>query len=478
MYIPLKIEMGLTVDSVVESGAYIRAIAQNELDRIRQKATAIILRINEPPNFDLQVGKGQFEKPLAKATLKIIFADHTLAEHFVVMKNMTGLIIGLHFTKHNSVFIDTTQGFNRLPHMTMQFESAASQTSDKPQAVLIHDSLTIPPRTMKTIKPFVDHKPEWNTTGIVTPLGKITEAASLLVSHSMSKFSDNKIAVRVRKTTEPPYSIRKSTQIAEFSVVIPEQSNFIKPMDTAILSMIPEGDLSLATYFNELLRTKKPDQQDNTIWFPIPEIPGKNEDHTPIQTRILKKLYKLKEKEKLNPKDDTETRMKIPKQVTKSDTLILESEQQALKDLLDEYHDIFAKNRLDISKNTEFKLKLTPIDGKTVYSQNLPAPFYLKADHNVQLALINKYGTIIVLHFSNYASPIFPQREANGKLRLLAGLRKINTLTADVYTNNYHQVSTLSDAAHYLAEKSLFYELYRSLAYHCLQMIATIIRWR
>ena len=241
MYIPLKIELGLTVDGVVESGAYIRAIAQNELDRIRQKATANILRIDDPPNFDVQVGKGQFEKPLAKATLKIIFADHTLAEHFVVVKNMTGLIIGLHFTKHNSVFIDTTHGFNRLPHMTMQFKSAASQTSAKPQAVLIHDSLTIPPKTMKTIKPFVDHKSEWNRTGILTPLGKITEASSLLVSHSVSKLFDNKLAVRVSKTTETPYSIRKSTQIAEFSIVTPEQSKFIKPMDAAILTMIPEA---------------------------------------------------------------------------------------------------------------------------------------------------------------------------------------------------------------------------------------------
>ena len=94
---------------------------------------------------------------------------------------------------------------------------------------------------MKTIKPFVDHKSELNTTGILTHLGKNTEASSLLVSHSMSKFSDNKIAVRVSKTTEPPYSIRKSTQIAEFSIVTAEQSKFIKPMDAAILAMIPEA---------------------------------------------------------------------------------------------------------------------------------------------------------------------------------------------------------------------------------------------
>ena len=51
----------------------------------------------------------------------------------------------------------------------------------------------------------------------------------------------------------------------------------------AILSMIPQNDLDLTAYSNELLRTSKPEQQDNTFWFPTPENPGKPEDHTPIR---------------------------------------------------------------------------------------------------------------------------------------------------------------------------------------------------
>ena len=140
----------------------------------------------------------------------------------------------------------------------MQVKSAASQTSDKPQAVLIHDSLTIPPKTMKTIKPFVDHKSERNRTGILTPLGKSTEASSLLVSHSVSKLFDNKIAVRVSKTTETPYSNRKSTQIAEFSIVTPEQSKFIKPMDAATLTLIPEAQFASFNYYYWWVRKNPP----------------------------------------------------------------------------------------------------------------------------------------------------------------------------------------------------------------------------
>ena len=62
---------------------------------------------------------------------------------------------------------------------------------------------------------------------------------------------------------ESPFSIKKNTQIAEFSVVTPEQSKYIKPVDMATLSMFPEADPDLTTYLNELLRTTKQAQQNN-----------------------------------------------------------------------------------------------------------------------------------------------------------------------------------------------------------------------
>ena len=219
------------------------------------------------------------------------------AEHFGVMKNLTRHIVELHFMRHNSVVIDTTHGLIHFPLLTMQVESALSQTKAKPQVVLIRDSITIPQMTTRTITAFVDHLPECNTIGTMTPVKNFTEAANLIKSHSMSKIIDRKIAVRVTNTTVSTYTIKKNTQIAEFSVVTPEQSKFIKPVDTAIFSMFPEGDADLFTNLTELLRTKKPDQQNSNSWFPTPENPGNTEDHTPIQTRILKELRELQQKE-------------------------------------------------------------------------------------------------------------------------------------------------------------------------------------
>ena len=158
-------------------------------------------------------------------------------------------------------------------------------------------------------------------------------------------------------------------------------------------------------------------------------------------------LNELKDKEKLNPQERTESRNKFLKWFDWTNTLLTEMEKQPIEDILVDYHDIFARHRKDIGLNKEFKAKLTPKDDKAVYSQNPPMPIHLKEDLIVELALMHKYGIITVLPFSKYASPIFAQRKPNGKLRLLVDLRKINSLIADDYTNNNHPVSTLSDAA-------------------------------
>ena len=76
------------------------------------------------------------------------------------------------------------------------------------------------------------------------------------------------------------------------------------------------------------------------------------------------------------------------------------------EEILVEYHDIFARHRMDIGMNTEFTVKLTPKNDKPVYSQSLPMPIHVKEDVLVELALMHKYGIITVL-------PIFQVRQSH-----------------------------------------------------------------
>ena len=51
LYVPLDFKNGLTIDALVDSGAYVSAVAQKVLDRIQQQAPSNVLKTDEPPNF-------------------------------------------------------------------------------------------------------------------------------------------------------------------------------------------------------------------------------------------------------------------------------------------------------------------------------------------------------------------------------------------------------------------------------------------
>ena len=62
LYVTLDFENNVRVDALVDSRAFVSAIAQDELETIKQKAPNYILKVDDPPNFQMQVANGQLEK--------------------------------------------------------------------------------------------------------------------------------------------------------------------------------------------------------------------------------------------------------------------------------------------------------------------------------------------------------------------------------------------------------------------------------
>ena len=132
LYVPLDSENSLTIDALVDLRAYASAIVQTELDRIKQQAPANFFKINDPPNFQIQVANCQLEETISTASLKFDIGDITFAQHLVVTKKLTGPNLGLHLMRHKSLVNDTTHGLIHFPHLTMLTKNAATETSAKP----------------------------------------------------------------------------------------------------------------------------------------------------------------------------------------------------------------------------------------------------------------------------------------------------------------------------------------------------------
>ena len=225
--------------------------------------------------------------------------------------------------------------------------------------------------------------------------------------------------VQISNFLDHPYTLKKGTHIANFSILAPEQTNHNQPVNTtSVRHLLNNSHDDGIHYINSLLKTSKNVKFNETYWFPTPQNPGNEKEHTPIQTRILNELRELEQLEKLNPLENTNSRDQFLSNFDWTDSTLQPEAKQAVENLLVKFNDIFARHRFDIEINTEFKVQLKPLDKRLAYSQSLPAPINLKDDILVELALLHKYGIITTLPFSKYASPIIAQRKPNGKLRL------------------------------------------------------------
>ena len=205
------------------------------------------------------------------------------------------------------------------------------------------------------------------------------------------------------------------------------------------------------------------------FWFPTPETCSNPETLEGINKKIYNAIAELKKAESLSPHSPADKR-RFLSQFQWRGTLLTPQERQAVEILLLEFHDIFARHRLDIGRNDDFKIKLTPEHDRPVYTQSPPTPIHIREELQIELALLQYYGVLTTLPFSKYSSPIFAQRKPPGKLRLLIDLRKTNHLIRHDYDANNFPISTMADAGSHLAGKKYFCKLDCSQAYFAFQM--------
>ena len=387
--------------------------------------------------------------------------DITFREKFIVMTNLTSPLIGLLFLQRNSTILDMRHGILNFPFFSMHLKNEDRTYPNVIEPILNPAETILQPGKRTTIWVKSQIYTDTEATGITQPSPLLENNEDLLICLALSSTQNKKHMVQISNFLDHPYTLKKGTHIANFSILTPEQTKHIRPVTpTSVRHLLNNSHVDAIHYINRLLKTSKNDEVNETYWFPTPQNPGNEKEHTPIQTRILTELREIEQLEKLNPLEKTNSRNQFLSNFNCTDSTLQPEAKQDVENLIVEFHDIFARHRFVIGISTEFKVQLTPLDKRPAYSQSLPAPINLKDDILVELALLHKYGIITTLPFSKYASPIFAQRKPNGKL---------NTLIPDDYINNNNPVSTLTDAAQHMAGKNLFCKLDCSQAYHCLQ---------
>ena len=413
-----------------------------------------IVKEGPAPSFQIMVANGDLETPKSTVELKFEVRDIEFHEIFIVMEKLSSPIIGLMFLQRNHTVLDMRQGNLNFPYFSMQLKTVDHKYSNVMEPILNPEDVRIPPNDLAVISIQSQIYAENAVTGILQPSDILHEEGDVTFCAAIVTLHEGTMKMHVNNFTDQPYKLKKGLHIA------PEQMKHVRPIDpVSTWHLLNENEEDAVYYISSLLKANRNNDQYEQYWFPTPENPGDEASHTPIQERILRELRNLEEIEKLNPQNNEDSRRKFLSNFDWKDSMLQQHEIKQIEALLVEFHNIFARHRFDIGVNEEFTVKLTPKDESPAYSQSLPSPINLKEDILVELALLHKSGIITTSLFSKYVSPIFAQKKPNGKLRLLVDLRKINNLISDDYINNNHPVSTLTDAAQYMAGKKTLLQI-------------------
>ena len=180
----------------------------------------------------------------------------------------------------------------------------------------------------------------------------------------------------------------------------PKQAKYLQSIDPALFN-IHSSDI------NELVDNSQHSlpYPANSFWFPTPEGCGDPDSLAGIQKIIFAKIKFLEEQEKLNPSKNFECRKKFVSKFWCEQSVLTAQEKDQIEEFLVCFHEVFAQRIYDIDGIKQFRIRLTPVTLRPLYTQSSPTAFNLLEEFLVDLAMKINFGIITTPPYSKYSNP-------------------------------------------------------------------------
>ena len=414
LYVPLQFRQ-YENHGLLDTGAIQSAMSEDELRRITAAHPAALLEEYPAPDFKVQVAKGSIVPVRKQVLLRFFIGVKIFEETFMILLTMGNILIGMSFFKKYSVTLDLANNVVKLPDITLQLKPERGRYKIQMIELRTTQKTVIQP-DHQLIVPVLAERDLGTIQGTVEAFPSCERKTQLLVSPALARITEMKSQVQITNLTSHTIAVSLNTTVATFRIMTPNQAKNLQPMSNEQLTLITKYPDEANNVLNQLFQ--EPGTNTNRRWYPTPETCDDPSKLNHIEKRIYDEITKLREEEKLDPTADDEQRKTFLANFQWENSILTEHEQQRTENLLVKYNNVFARHRLDIGINTDFKIKLTPKHDEPIYAQSLPTPTNLKDDLLVELALMQEYGIITTLPYSKYSSPIFAQRKPTRKLRI------------------------------------------------------------
>ena len=250
----------LNIDGLIDTGASSSDIPEADLRKIRLLAPHTILNEGPPPEFQIMAANGQLEAPIATVELQLEVGDITFREKFIVMTNLTSPLIRLLFLQRNSTILDMRQGILNFTFFSMQLKNEDRTYPNVIEPIINPVDTILQPGKRTTIWVKSQIYTENEATGIIQPSPFLKNDEDLLICPAISSTQNNKHMVQISNFLDHPYTLKKGTHMENFSILTPEQTKHIRPVNpTSVRHLLNSNQDDAIHYLNSLLKTELPE---------------------------------------------------------------------------------------------------------------------------------------------------------------------------------------------------------------------------
>ena len=109
-----------------------------------------------------------------------------------------------------------------------------------------------------TIEDGINLRTLTNTTGMIHSTEPYSGEHQLVVASSLSTATNAKIEIRVTNTSPSPFALKKKTNVAEFTILSPQEAKQLHPLNSVAFKVLAEDTTEQALeYVNKLLKFSK-----------------------------------------------------------------------------------------------------------------------------------------------------------------------------------------------------------------------------
>ena len=188
------------------------------------------------------------------------------------MTNFTSPLNGLLFLHHNSTILDMRQRILNSTFSSMQLKDEDRTYPNFIEPILNPVETILQPGKRTTIwvnsQIYIGNEAKGN----IQPLPLPENDEALRICPALSTTQSNKHMFQFSFFLDHPYTLKKGTDIANFSILTPEQAKHIRTVNpTSMRHLLNKNHDDAVHYINSVFKLSKIDEVNKTYWFLTPQ---------------------------------------------------------------------------------------------------------------------------------------------------------------------------------------------------------------